>query len=92
MNINKDLSENDMNLDDDILYNFTNASSQLMRDDGITPWRGPRKKHSLFYQILIDVFLKSEGIVADLTVVKGIKNFVFALKLFLINSLQNKML
>jgi hypothetical protein len=63
MNINKDLSENDMNLDDDILY-----------------------------QILIDVFSKSEGIVADLTVVKGIKNFVFALKLFLINSLQNKML
>ena len=40
MEIDKDLSENVMNLDDDILYNFTDASSQLMRDDDITPWRG----------------------------------------------------
>jgi hypothetical protein len=49
MNINKDLLENDMNLDDDVLCNFTNASSQLMKDDGITPWRGPRERH-LFFQ------------------------------------------
>jgi hypothetical protein len=26
MNIDKDLSENDMNLDDDVLYNFTDVS------------------------------------------------------------------
>ena len=32
-----------MNLNDDVLYNFTDASTQLMRDDGITPWRGPRE-------------------------------------------------
>jgi hypothetical protein len=51
MNIDKDLSENDMNLDDDVLYNFTDASSQLMRDDNITPWKGPREKHPLFYQV-----------------------------------------
>ena len=42
MNIDKDLSENGMNLDDhDVFYNFTDASSQPMRDVGITPWRGP---------------------------------------------------
>jgi hypothetical protein len=93
MNTDKNLSENGMNLDDDVLYNFTNASSQLMRDDGITPWRGPREKHPLFYQILIDVFSKSEGIVADLTVATGIKHFIFALIFFeIIYSLQTKML
>ena len=87
MNIDKDLSENGMNLDDDVLYNFTDTSSQLMRDDGITPWRGPREKHPLFYQVLIDAFSKSEGIVADLTVATGINYFSFALKLFLVYSL-----
>ena len=80
--------DHDMNLDDDdVLYNFTDASSQLMRDDGITPWRGPREKHPLFYQVLIDAFSKSEGIVADLTVATGINYFSFALKLFLVYSL-----
>ena len=49
MNIDKDLSENGMNLDDDVLYNFTDASSQLMKDDGVTPWRGPREKYPLFF-------------------------------------------
>jgi hypothetical protein len=49
-----------------------------MRDDGITPWRGPREKHTLFYQVLIDDFSKSESIVADLTVVTDIN------KLFLL--------
>ena len=43
MNIDKDLLEIGMNLDDIVLYNYTNASSQLMRDDGITPWRGHEK-------------------------------------------------
>lgn len=33
--------ENGMDLDYDVLYNFTNATSQLMRDDGVTPWRDP---------------------------------------------------
>jgi hypothetical protein len=81
MNINKDLSKNGMNLDDDVLYNFTDARSQLMRNDGITPWKGPRERHPLFYQVLINAFSKSNGIVADLSVVTCIKN-VFALKLF----------
>ena len=36
-----------MNLNNDVLYNFTDASYQLMRDDGITPWRGPRDKTSI---------------------------------------------
>jgi len=88
MNINKDLSENGMNLNDDVLYNFTDASSQLMRDDDITPWRDPRER----YPLLIDVFSKPKGIVADLIVVKCIKIFVFSLKLFLTYSLQTKML
>ena len=82
MEIDKDLSENVMNLDDDILYNFTDASSQLIRDDDITPWRGLRKKHPLFLQCLIDVFSKTEGIIADLTASTGLKPFFFALKLF----------
>ena len=33
--------EDGMDLDYDVLYNFTNATSQLMRDDGVTPWRDP---------------------------------------------------
>ena len=37
MDIHKDPLEYAMELDDDVLYNFTNATSQLMRDDGITP-------------------------------------------------------
>jgi hypothetical protein len=82
MNIDKDLWINGMNLDNDILYNFTNASSQLMRDDGITPWIRPREKYSLFFQYLIDVFFKLEGIVADLTTNTCIKHFIFTLKLF----------
>ena len=49
INIDKDLLENGMNLHDDVLSNFTVASSQLMRDDGNTPWRGPRKRHLLFF-------------------------------------------
>lgn len=39
---------------------------QLMRDDGITPWRGPQVKHPLLLQVLIDIFSKIEDIVADL--------------------------
>ena len=42
-NIHKDLLGNAMNLDDNILYNLTDATSQLMRDDGVTPWKAPRK-------------------------------------------------
>lgn len=40
MNINKDLSENGKNLDHDVLYNFEDTISHLMREDGVTPWRG----------------------------------------------------
>jgi hypothetical protein len=40
-NINKDLSDDDVDSGDEILYNFRDATSQLMTDDGITPWRGP---------------------------------------------------
>ena len=51
LNINKDLLENDMNLDDDVLYNFTDASSQLIGDDCITPWRGLRKNIHCFSNV-----------------------------------------
>ena len=81
-NIDRDLSENDMNLDDHFLFNFIDASSQLMRDDGITPWRGPRQKHPLFYQVLIDVLSKSEHIVADLSTSTCI-NIFFCLEIIL---------
>ena len=81
-----------MNLDDDVLYNFTDVGFQLMRYDSITPSKGMQEKHPLFYHVLIDAFSKSEGNVADLTVASGIKHFVFALKLFSMYSLQTKML
>ena len=54
-----------MNLDDDILYNLTNANSQLMRDDGVTPWKGPQEKHSLFFRVLIDVLSKLMKMILD---------------------------
>ena len=61
-------------------------------DDGITPWRNLEEKHPLFYQVLIDVFLKPEDIVADLTATTCIKYYVYYLKFLLMSSLQTKML
>ena len=43
MNIDKDLLDDGMDLNDDVLYNCTDATSQLMRDDGVTPWRDHEK-------------------------------------------------
>ena len=43
INMDNDLSENNIDLDDDVLYNFMDSTFQIMRDDGITPWRGPRE-------------------------------------------------
>ena len=37
MNNDKDLLEYDMGLDDDVLYNFVDATSQLMKSDGVKP-------------------------------------------------------
>ena len=45
MNIDKDLSKNDLDMDDDLLYNFMNATSQLMRNNDVAPWRTPHKKN-----------------------------------------------
>lgn len=56
-----------MDLDGIILYNFMDATSQLMRDESVTPWRGPWEKLLLFFWVSIDVLSKSEGIVVDLT-------------------------
>lgn len=39
---------NNIDLNDDILYNFTNATSQLMRYPNVICWRGPQEKHPLF--------------------------------------------
>ena len=75
INIDRDLSENDMNLDDDVLYNFRNSTFELMRDDGDTPWRDPQEKHPLFFQVLINVLSKLEGIVAELTTFTSINQF-----------------
>ena len=82
MNIDKDLSNNGMDLDDDVLYNFTDVTSQLIRDDGVTPWRGSREKHPLYFQVLINAFTKPEGIVADLTASTCLNSFIFLLMLF----------
>jgi len=88
MNIDKDLSGNDMNLDDDVLYNFTDASSQLIRDDDITSWRGLQKKHPLFFQSLIDAFSKPDNIVADLNADTCINILFLLLNYFTMSSLQ----
>ena len=73
----KNILENDMDLDDDVLYNFIDATSQSMGDDDATPWRGPREKHSLFFQVLLDALSKPKGIVVDLTTSIGINPFDF---------------
>ena len=58
-----------------MLFYTMNATSQLVRDDDITPWRGPRENHPLFFQVLIDVFSKSNSIDAYLIVVTCINHF-----------------
>ena len=47
LNNDKNLSESDMDLDDDVLYNFMDASSQLVRDNGDTPWKSQQEKYPL---------------------------------------------
>ena len=37
-----------MNLDDEILYNFKDYDSQLMRDNGVTPWKGAQQRSFKF--------------------------------------------
>jgi hypothetical protein len=81
-NINKDLSDDDVDSGDEILYNFRDATSQLMTDDGITPWRGPWEKYSLLFQILIGVLSKSKDIVVDLIASTNINPFGFILIYF----------
>lgn len=66
MDIVKELSDSGLNLGNEILYNLLNATSRLMRDDGITRWRGPQEEHSLFPQALIDVLSEPKDIVAYL--------------------------
>ena len=65
MNIHNDLLGNLMDLDDDILYNFTDSTFQLMRDDDVTPWKGPQEKHLLSFQVLIDVLSKLVKMISD---------------------------
>ena len=67
MNIDKDLANNGIDLDDDVLYNFKDDTSLLMRDDGVTVWKGPQEKHTFFFKVLIDALLKLEGIITNLT-------------------------
>jgi len=47
MNIDNNFLKNDMDLDDDVLFNFTDATSQLIRDNNIPPYRGPQEKASI---------------------------------------------
>ena len=61
----KDLLENVMDLDDKILYNFTDATSHLMTDNGVRPSKGPQEKCSLFFQNLIDVLSKLVKVILD---------------------------
>jgi hypothetical protein len=91
MNIDKGLSENGINLDDDVLYNFTDVSSQLMWDDGITPWRGPQEKHPLFYYVWL-MPSQNPKVLQTSLLPHVWKNLFFSLKLFLIHSLHTKML
>ena len=64
ININKNLLENGMNLDDDVLYNFTNGISQLMRDDGVAPWKAYEKTFLILPSFDL-CFVKSKGIMLN---------------------------
>ena len=46
----KDLLGIVMDLDDDISYNFTDSTSQLMRDDGVIPWKGLQENIHCFFK------------------------------------------
>ena len=48
---------------DGLLQNFTDEKNQLIRDQ--VPWRGARKKHSSFMQIIIEFLTKEGDIVMD---------------------------
>lgn len=76
MVINENLSENNMNTCDGILYNFIIATSQVMTTMvtylGVTH----RKKFPLFFQAVINALSRPEGIVANLTASIGKINLV----------------
>ena len=73
MNIDKDLSKNDMNLDD-----YVNTTSYML----LLNWWEMMvshfgEVHSLFFQVLIDAFSKPKGIVENIIVATGINHYVF---------------
>ena len=81
MNIDKEyFSKNVMNLDDDVLYNFIDANSQLMRYDGVTSWKGSREKDPVFLQVLFDAF-QTQGHCCRLITLTCINTFIFSLML-----------
>ena len=47
--------------DDDIIFNYTLESNQLM--DSLVPWRGPQKKHRDIYQMFIELLTKPGRVV-----------------------------
>jgi hypothetical protein len=51
------------------------TSSQLMKNDGISFWKGSREKHSFFFQVFIAALPKHEDIVAHLVVVTCLNQF-----------------
>ena len=58
MNVDKYLLDNDMDSDNEVLYNFTYATSQLLRDDDVTPWRLSQEKHPIVFSSSYRCFLK----------------------------------
>ena len=58
MNVDKYLLDNDMDSDNEVLYNFTYATSQLLRDDDVAPWRLPQEKHPIIFSSSYRYFLK----------------------------------
>lgn len=67
-----DLNSYEIMVGEGLLHNFTNTTSQLMRDG--SPWRGSREKDPLFLQVLIESFSKPNDIVLDCTASTG-QNF-----------------
>ena len=92
MNINNDLLENDMDLEDDILYNLHRCYFSSDERWWSHTLEGPTRKHPLFFQVLIDALLKPKGIVAELTASTNIYRFFILIYFWNITSIPTNML
>ena len=55
-----------MHLDDYVFLQLHECYFLTYESVGVTPWRALRKKHPLFFQVLINFLTKPKGIIVDL--------------------------